>query len=928
MPENTMSNAQSSLSVVSTTPSLLHQEDAVSRAPYNVTAWIQYLDAIDEVISEGKSKGNKAPDALLRVRDFVGRRAVQHLPKSYKLWKLHWEFCLSREKELGEETSLLVPLWERALVTLHKFPRVWMEYLEYAHEKSSMDPTQLRHLANRALEAIPVTQHDKIWPVLLKYYQSTDTNWIPKETKLSLLRRYIQFNPAATKEVADFLANDLNHWGEAALLYVKLLNQPEVVQRNELWMALANICTRHPVEQVGIDWEALVRGVLKTQNYKEMEGVLWNQLADAWIRRGEFQLARSVYEEALECVSKVRDFTILLDAYLQFEEGLLEAIMAAADEEEEEEADDAASPETVKDDWDLLLPNSGDEDASAAKKNSMSDLELALARAEDLTARRPILLNRVLLRQNPHDVGEWLKRARLYKENEELAQAQAALEEGLRTVHARRAVGGSPSEMVTQLVALYESDPEDGVGKARDLMDRTCNQWVYEFKHTDDLAECHAGWVEFELRQEAWDEALDIVRSSVVVPPSTQERPVPKMVRGLAKSLRLWDLLLDLEESLGTVQTTKDAYSRTLEQRVATPLHILNFATFLSEHKYFEESFSAYERGIELFEYPGVKVIWKAYLDAFLRRYAGTKVERTRDLFHRCIEACPPEECTDFFLMDGKFEEEHGLTKRALGVYRDMCHKVPAEEKYTAYQLFITKTTKYMGQTATRDIYQSAIQDLGDAPASQLCLDFAKMETSLQEIDRARAVLTYGAQTADPRRNEEYWKQWNEFEIAHGNEETFREMLRIKRSVEASFSTVNYNAAEMSQTSSKADTLSNEEAMRMIAEREGVELEPQALAPATHVSGFVSAKRSAGAAQLDDVEERVAKLRKATAETSEEKTEPPDADEDEDEIDIDDMDDEEEEGHAEAVKDVSTKAVPAAVFGGLAKLAEEDKKKQ
>jgi pre-mRNA-splicing factor SYF1 len=931
MSENSTSgNAKSLLSVVSTAPSLLHQEDAVSRAPYNVTAWIQYLDAVDEDISEVTSKGNKAPpDALLKVRDFVGRRAVQHLPKSYKLWKSHWEFCLAHEKELGGETSLGA-LWERALVTLHKFPKVWVEYLEYAHENSSMDPTQLRHLANRALEAIPVTQHEKIWPVLLKYYQSTDTTWIPKETKLSLLRRYIQFSPAATKEVADFLANDLHHWGEAALLYVKLLNQPEVVQRNELWMALANICTRHPVEQVGIDWEALVRGVLKTKNYKEMEGVLWNQLADAWIRRGEFQLARSVYEEALESVSKVRDFTILLDAYLQFEEGLLEATMAAAgdEEEEEEEGGETDSPETDKDDWDLLLPNSGEEDASAAKKSSMSDLELALARAEDLTARRPILLNRVLLRQNPHDVGEWLKRARLYKEKKELAQAQAALEDGLRTVHARRAVGGSPSQMVTQLVSLYESDPVDGVAKARDLMDRICNQWVYEFKHTDDLAECHAAWVEFELRQEAWDEALDIIRSSVVVPPSTPERPVPKNVRGLVKSLRLWDLLLDLEESLGTAQTTKDAYSRAIEQRVATPLHILNFATFLTEHKYFEESFSAYERGIELFEYPGVKVIWKAYLDGFFKRYAGTKVERSRDLFHRCIEACPPEECTEFFLMSGAFEEEHGLTKRALGVYRDMCHKVPAEEKYTAYQLFIAKTTKYMGQTATRDIYQSAIQDLGDAPASQLCLDFAKMETSLQEVDRARAVLTYGAQTADPRRNEEYWREWNEFEIAHGNEETFREMLRIKRSVEASFSTVNYNAAEMSTPSAKADTLSNEEAMRMIAEREGVELDPRATAPS--VSGFVSAKRSAGAAQLDDVEERVAKLRKATAEMSEEKDEPADADEDADEIDIDDMDEEEEqeEGHAEAVKDVSTKAVPAAVFGGLAKLAEEDTKKQ
>jgi pre-mRNA-splicing factor SYF1 len=560
----------------------------------------------------------------------------------------------------------------------------------------------------------------------------------------------------------------------------------------------------------------------------------------------------------------------------------------------------------------------------------MSDLELALARAEDLTARRPILLNRVLLRQNPHDVGEWIKRSKLFLKNEQPEQAAAALEEALRTVMARRAVGGSPSQLVIELVKVYEENC-GSVDKARDVFDRVCTNLIYEFRHVDDLAECYAAWVEFELRHEKWDNALDIVRRSVVVP-----QGAPKMVRGLAKSLRLWDLLLDLEESLGSIQTTKDAYNRALDEKVATPLHVLNYATFLTENKYFEESFSAYERGIELFEFPGVKVIWKAYLEGFLKRYKGTKLERTRDLFQRCVEACPPEECSEFYLMNGKFEEEFGLTKRALSVYNEMCQKVPKEEKYTAYQIFLAKTTKYQGLTATRDIYQSAVEALEDGPAATLCLDFAKIETSLQELDRARAVYAYGAQLADPRRNQEYWRAWNDFEVSHGNEETFREMLRVKRSVEASFSTVNYNAAEMSGTANQMENLSNDEAMKMIAEREGVEYDPQPKAP---ISGFVASKRSAETAQLGDVEERVAKLRKATAaaSSSTENHNQDGGDDDNDEIDIDallgeegDEENEQEENEqpskpVQAAKDVSTKAVPAAVFGGLAKMADSEK---
>ncbi len=41
---------------------------------------------------------------------------------------------------------------------------------------------------------------------------------------------------------------------------------------------------------------------------------------------------------------------------------------------------------------------------------------MRLARLEYLIDRRPLLLNRVLLRQNPHNVQEWLKRVKLFEE--------------------------------------------------------------------------------------------------------------------------------------------------------------------------------------------------------------------------------------------------------------------------------------------------------------------------------------------------------------------------------------------------------------------------------------------------------------------------------------------------------------------------------
>jgi pre-mRNA-splicing factor SYF1 len=42
-----------------------------------------------------------------------------------------------------------------------------------------------------------------------------------------------------------------------------------------------------------------------------------------------------------------------------------------------------------------------------------------------------------------------------------------------------------------------------------------------------------------------------------------------------------------------------------------------------------------------------------------------------------------------------------------------------------------------------------------------------------------------------------FWSEWNSFEIETGSEDTFREMLRIKRSVQAQFNTeASYLAAQ------------------------------------------------------------------------------------------------------------------------------------
>ena len=55
--------------------------------------------------------------------------------------------------------------YERALVSMHKMPRVWVEYLELLMSQQKL--THTRHVFDRCLCSLPITQHDRIWALYL-----------------------------------------------------------------------------------------------------------------------------------------------------------------------------------------------------------------------------------------------------------------------------------------------------------------------------------------------------------------------------------------------------------------------------------------------------------------------------------------------------------------------------------------------------------------------------------------------------------------------------------------------------------------------------------------------------------------------------------------------------------------------------------------
>ena len=61
------------------------------------------------------------------------------------------------------------------------------------------------------------------------------------------------------------------------------------------------------------------------------------------------------------------------------------------------------------------------------------------------------------------------------------------------------------------------------------------------------------------------------------------------------------------------------------------------------------------------------------------------------------------------------------------------------------------KAADIYGVPKTRQIYEKAIEVLNDENTREMCLQFAKLETKLEEVDRARAKYTHCSQICDPR---------------------------------------------------------------------------------------------------------------------------------------------------------------------------------
>ncbi|KAJ0425523.1 pre-mRNA-splicing factor syf1 [Aspergillus carlsbadensis] len=730
-------------------------EQDLLRNPGSIKPWLAYIEY-------------KQQNGTLYEQAFVMERACKQLPRSYKLWNMYLEFRTTHLRNRNAtkyrtEFQKVNALFERALILLNKMPRIWEMYLSFMLQQPLV--TQTRRTFDRALRALPVTQHNRIWKLYKNFARSASG-----QTAVKIWARYMQIHPENAEDYVSLLV-EMGQCTEAVKRYMEILDNPRFQSKEgksnfQLWTEMVDLLVSKAKKietgpQTGIDVDAILRSGI--DRFADQRGKLWAGLATYWITKGNFEKARDIFEEGITTVMTVRDFTLVFDSYVEFEESIIGNLMEAA---------------AVRTD-----NGQADEDADF-------DLDLRMLRFEQLMDRRPFLVNDVLLRQNPNNVIEWEKRVALWGDNNvEIVQTYTA---AIAAINPKKAVGKF-SELWVNYAKFYERGRD--LGTARVIFEKAAK---VPFKSVAELAETWCEFAEMELRSENFDQAVEIMAKATQAPKKStvdyfDETLSPQ--QRVHKSWKLWSFYVDLVESVSSIEETKKVYERIFELRIATPQTVVNFANLLEEHKYFEDSFKVYERGLDLFTYPVAFELWNLYLTKAVDRKIG--IERLRDLFEQALDGCPPKFAKPLYLMYGNLEEERGLARHAMRIYERATRAVSDEDRFEMFEFYITKSASNFGLTSTRPIYERAIAALPDQEAKEMCLKFAEMERRLGEVDRARAIYGHASQFCDPRTNAPFWQKWEAFEVQHGNEDTFKEMLRIKRSVQAQYNTdVNFIASQ------------------------------------------------------------------------------------------------------------------------------------
>ena len=697
-------------------------------------------------------------------RAIIYENAVKYLPGSYKLWynyineaKKYIQVNSNDINQYLDLCNVINSVYERALCFMNKMPKLWVEYLEFLiHQKKI---TLTRQTLNRALESLPITQHEQLWSIYL--------NWAIEQKSTSLVvdafDRYSQLNHNIIEDCVEYmLKNSL--YDRLVYKIIDILNDDTFYSKRnktkyDYWLCLCDIVSYENINFSDNECEKIIRyGLTK---YTTEVAKFWVSLANFYIRKGNIAKSREIFEEAMIKVSNTSDFVLIYNAYLKLEELILENHIKSVDKT----IGFAEDVDSTENEIDQLLSNFGiNTEDNNQKSNFNQKSNYEYLRINNLLERRPFLISNIELKQNINNIQEWISRSSLTSDTQLKLKI---FEEALDSIDVE--ISNNPEDLYIAYANYLESI----------LSIKKANEVYYKgtrlsLKNQEAYEKLWCEWAEMHIRLKNYLSAREICK-----------RGCNSKYGSVNLSLKLWSFYVDLEEAIGDYNNVINIYHRIIQLKIANVPLVINYIDYLVSYKKYDEAFKIYEQMVTMFTWPQVYDIWLLYINLFMQVYSN-KVERIRDLLESVISTCPKDKVKIFYYIYANYEEENGFISNIIKLLEKCIHEIPKDDKVEVFSVLISKAAKYLGITKTREEFSKALELLDQDNIMDIGLKYISMEKNLGEIERARSIFNYLSQFNNPNELESieiFWKEWEDFELYHGNENTFKEMLKVKRNL-------------------------------------------------------------------------------------------------------------------------------------------------
>lgn len=732
------------------TDNFLPYEEALLNDPENESIWLDYAQA---------AEGN------LERSIFILERAVTTLPASHNLWNAYLLLPWT-----DSNLDILILLYKRALTVLQDTPALWLRYIELTKKKGQAE--ELVNNLNLALFNLHYSHHKKLWEEFIALADSEKGS-----LGSSIYKRIFELQDSDNC-IFSFdrctCVLKIAQYGDIETAFQLLQRTPRTLIKNaendsSFLSIILDILIFKKLFNDNIQFEKLASDAALDIPYNKSKYL--SKIALFYSKRSEANKSRHFFNLALSLATTLKGLAFVFEKYTDY---LSEDI--------------------------YRLKEEGNNEVT----------ELRIENLEFLVANQLFLVIDILLKKEPNNVDLWLERINVYRDRQMTNEVIATIINAIKSINPLETFSRNKKTLVSiwlEYANLYISLGDDATASL--IFSRAVKS---QYRSPDELAEIYIQWCELALMN-CDEEALRIIEEVLFVTPTNADE-IKYDDRGytvqerIFKSTKLWSFYIDLLSSMGEKEGHETklqmAYEKMMKMKIITLRLLFQYADFLLEQKEVLKCYSVYEGGILSFETPTPRFkIWKVYLTKLIQFEKNSEV--VVEAFERSIESNLPGLFASEIIKDyAAYLEKRGaltksvkllqngieyLTKEIDSKYESTegTNKIIGEKVEIYNKLYSIVKSQMKDPDLMRTILSGAVQDV-HIPLPiviELTIKFVDFEVVSGEFSRARSLYKHAASLGHPESRilSSLWARWMEFEVTHGTEQTYKDMLKYKRMV-------------------------------------------------------------------------------------------------------------------------------------------------